>query len=58
MWKTVNSILQGVGRGVRNEKDWCETYIIDGTFDNILLNYRNLIPNDFMNRVINVSDYM
>lgn len=58
MWKTVNSILQGVGRGVRNENDWCETYIIDGTFDNILLNYRNLIPNDFMNRVINVSDYM
>ena len=58
MWKTVNSILQGVGRGVRNENDWCETYIIDGTFDNILLNYRNLVPNDFTQRIINVSDYM
>lgn len=58
MWKTINCILQGVGRGVRNEKDWCETYIIDGTFDNILMNYRNLIPNSFIQRMNNVSDYM
>lgn len=58
MWKTVNSILQGVGRGVRNENDWCETYIIDGTFDNLLMNYRNLIPIDFSNRIINISEYI
>lgn len=58
IWKTINSILQGVGRGVRNENDWCETYILDGTFDNILMNYRHLVPNDFTQRIINVSEYM
>lgn len=57
MWKTTNSILQGVGRGVRNENDWCETYIVDGTFDNILLNYSNLIPFSFANRIKNISEY-
>ena len=57
MWKTVNSILQGVGRGVRNENDWCETYIIDGTFDNILLNYNYLLPNSFKSRIFNISEY-
>jgi Rad3-related DNA helicase len=57
MWKTVNSILQGVGRGVRNENDWCETYIIDGTFDNILMNYNYLLPNSFKSRIFNISEY-
>lgn len=57
MWKTTNSILQGVGRGVRNENDWCETYIIDGTFDNILNNYKKLVPNSFMSRMFNISEY-
>lgn len=50
MWKTVNSLIQGIGRGVRNEKDWCETYILDGTLDNILLRHRNLIPMHIIER--------
>lgn len=55
MWKTTNSLIQGIGRGVRNENDWCETYILDGTFDNILLRYRNLIPNHIINRFKNIK---
>ena len=51
MWKTVNSLIQGIGRGVRNEKDWCETFILDATLDNILLRHRNLIPNHILNRI-------
>ena len=50
MWKTVNALIQGIGRGVRNEYDWCETYILDGTLDNILLRNRNLIPNHIISR--------
>ena len=54
-WKTVNAILQGVGRGVRTPTDWCETFIIDGTFDNLLSNYRNLIPRNFIFRIQNIT---
>lgn len=55
MWKTSNSLIQGIGRGVRNEKDWCETYILDGTLDNILIRHRNLIPEHVINRFVNVK---
>ena len=27
-----NMIIQGIGRGVRNDNDWCVTYILDGCF--------------------------
>ena len=55
IWKTVNSLIQGIGRGVRNENDWCETYILDATMDNILLRNRNLIPQHILMRMINVA---
>ena len=29
---TSNEIIQGIGRGVRNETDWCVTYILDASF--------------------------
>lgn len=29
---TSNDIIQGIGRGVRNNNDWCITYILDGCF--------------------------
>ena len=32
-WKTFLTLLQSVGRSVRNDKDWCKTYIIDGSFE-------------------------
>ena len=39
-WKTFLTLLQGVGRSVRNDKDWCKTYIIDGSFERFFdLNY-------------------
>ena len=30
--ETSNEIIQGIGRGNRNETDWCVTYILDGSF--------------------------
>lgn len=55
IWKTVNALIQGIGRGVRNENDWCETYILDATLDNILLRFRNLIPQNILMRFRNVK---
>lgn len=34
--QTVNQIIQCIGRGVRNEKDYCSIYILDGCFSNIM----------------------
>lgn len=48
---TVISILQGVGRGVRNEKDWCVTFILDGCFNNLLNSAGNMFPKEFIDRI-------
>ncbi len=48
---TAISILQGVGRGVRNEKDWCVTFILDGCFTNLLTYCRKMFPDEFINRI-------
>lgn len=31
-WKTVTTIIQSLGRGIRNKKDWCVTYLLDSCF--------------------------
>lgn len=36
--QTVNQLIQCIGRGVRNENDWCITYILDGCFMGNILN--------------------
>lgn len=48
-YKTVMTLLQAYGRGMRAEDDYCETYILDGNI-RMLLNsplYRNLVPEFF-----------
>lgn len=32
----ITKICQGIGRGVRHEHDWCETYLLDGCIAYIL----------------------
>lgn len=54
--KTVISVLQGVGRGVRNENDYCDTYILDGTFDRLLYGHPNMFTRDFMNRIVYINE--
>lgn len=46
-WKTVCEIVQAYGRGVRNEEDWCVTYILDSNFGNIAAKRRDLFPKFF-----------
>ena len=38
-WVTMSQIEQGLGRGVRNDKDWCETIILDAGFDSFFSRY-------------------
>jgi len=35
-WKTGISIMQGVGRSVRNENDWAVTYVLDACFRSLI----------------------
>ena len=45
------SMLQGVGRGVRNEKDWCVTFILDACFSTLFNKTRNMFSKDFVDRI-------
>lgn len=54
IWYNNNAIikiLQSVGRGIRNEKDWCVTFIFDGCFMDLLNNAGYLFPEDFVKRI-------
>lgn len=45
------SILQGIGRGVRNERDWCVTFILDACFSQLLNMSRSMFSDEFIKRV-------
>lgn len=43
--RTIRSLVQMTGRGMRSEDDFCESYILDKAFiDNIWRRHRNLLP--------------
>ena len=48
--ETANSIIQGIGRGNRSEKDWCITYIIDGCFPYLFQKTRKQFVPELQNR--------
>ena len=45
--QTVKTIIQSVGRSVRNENDYAVTYILDGGWDYFYAKHRRLFPEDF-----------
>jgi len=49
--QTVNQLIQCIGRGVRNEKDWCITYILDGCFMGDILKGVTEQDNNIKNRL-------
>ena len=55
-WKAIIAILQGVGRSVRNEKDWARTYILDGSLSDLIHQNRRAFPPDFMQRIQVLQD--
>jgi len=50
--KTILSFVQGVGRSVRNETDFCSTYVLDGCFQALYFGNQNEFADDFKKRVI------
>ena len=55
-WKTIIDVLQSVGRTVRNENDWCETYILDACFGDLLHQSRKSFPDEFIARLQIVNE--
>lgn len=49
--KTSNSIIQGIGRGVRSIDDYCTTYILDACFFNLYMNTKEQYPEELQNRI-------
>ena len=50
-WHTSNEIIQGIGRGVRFNGDWCVTYIFDACFKNLYLSTKNQYPKELQDRI-------
>lgn len=42
--QTISTIVQMTGRGVRNEEDWCVSYILDRQFKRLFNQNRSLFP--------------
>lgn len=50
--KAVINMLQGVGRGVRDGEDWCETYILDANFGDLMTKNILAFPDEFKSRIV------
>lgn len=48
---TSNSIIQSIGRGVRNENDYCTTYILDGCFGALYEQTKEQYPQNIKDRL-------
>lgn len=45
-------LIQSIGRGVRNNKDWCKTYILDGCFFDLLRKTKSQYPQELLDRIV------
>ena len=50
--KTSNSIIQGIGRGVRNAKDYCVTYILDACFYKLYIETKSQYSKELQERIM------
>lgn len=48
---TSNEIIQGIGRGVRYDGDWCVTYILDACFNSLYYSTREQYPKELQDRI-------
>lgn len=55
-WKAIINILQGVGRSVRDENDWADTYILDAGLADLIHRSRKSFPNEFLQRIKVISE--
>ena len=50
--KASNSIIQGIGRGIRNSNDYCTTYILDGCFAPLYKRTIQQYPDELQRRMV------
>jgi Rad3-related DNA helicase len=53
-WKAAISILQGVGRSIRENGDWAKTYILDSCFYDLLKEDLSF-PEEIRQRIVHIS---
>lgn len=49
--ETLRTVVQSIGRGVRYNGDWCQTYILDGNFSFLYYQMKEQIPMDIKKRI-------
>lgn len=50
------SVIQGVGRGVRSETDWCYSFILDGCFENLYKQTYRMYGTHISSRMIKINE--
>lgn len=57
-WKTCIDTLQAYGRGTRSETDYCDTFILDSNFSDLLKYNSHILPKYFTNaiKVLNIYE--
>ena len=46
--RTLVSVVQGAGRGVRHREDYCDTWILDGSWQQLFSRTRSWLPDSFL----------
>jgi len=54
-WCAVINAIQGIGRSIRNNKDYAKTYLIDGNFNDLLIG-KEIFPDYILDRIHIVDD--
>ena len=49
--ETLRTVIQSIGRGVRYDGDWCQTYILDGSFGFFWQQTKDKFPLDMKRRI-------
>jgi Rad3-related DNA helicase len=57
-WRTIIEVIQSLGRTIRNENDWCISYILDANLGDLIHFNRNAFPPEFMQRLKIVDEYI
>lgn len=50
-WRTSLSLVQTYGRGIRSERDWCLTYVLDDRFHSFVNGQRRRLPSWFLEAI-------
>ena len=50
-YQTIMPLMQAYGRGIRDMDDYCTMYVLDSDFDSLLINYRYLFNEYFLEAV-------